>query len=51
MVRDSIENLMTYPWVSELVFGGALGLHGWYLDEAARQIRRLDPETDEFVPL
>lgn len=51
MIRASIENLMTYPVVVEAVMAGALGLHGWYLDEAARTILRLDPETDDFVPI
>lgn len=51
MVRVSIENLMTYPWVVERVMEGALGLHGWYLDEGQRLLARLDPESDEFVAI
>jgi hypothetical protein len=42
---------MTYPIVVEAVMAGALGLHGWYLDETERTIYRLDPEADAFVPI
>ena len=33
-VRLSIENLMTFPWISERVLAGELGLHGWHFDIA-----------------
>jgi len=28
----SLENLMSYPWISRLVHEGKLALHGWYFD-------------------
>lgn len=51
MVRGSIENLMSYPWIVEGVMTGIIGLHGWYFDDEARSLARLDPDSDEFVPL
>lgn len=51
MVRGSLENLMTYPWIVEGVMAGIIGLHGWYLDDAARTLARLEPDSDEFVPM
>jgi carbonic anhydrase len=49
IVRVSFENLMTYPWILDAVFGGALELHGWYVDEIARVFSRFDPDADSFV--
>jgi len=49
IMRLSVENLMTYPWIVERVMGGALGLHGWYVDGTGA-FERLDPATDEFRP-
>jgi len=51
MVRGSLENLMSYPWIVEGVMAGIVGLHGWYFDDDARTLARLDPETDDFVPI
>jgi len=48
IMRLSLENLMTYPWFVDRMFGGALRLHGWYVDDAGR-FERLDPGTDDFV--
>ena len=31
-VKDSLTNLMTFPWVKERVLAGKLTLHGWYFD-------------------
>lgn len=47
ILRLSVENLMTYPWIVERVLGGTLRLHGWYVDGSGA-FARLDPATDEF---
>jgi len=51
MVRGSLESLMSYPWIVEGVMAGIIGLHGWYFDDDARTLARLDPDTDDFVPI
>ena len=33
-VRQSLGNLMTFPWIGERVRAGALSLHGWHFDIA-----------------
>ena len=50
IMRVSIENLMTYPWIVEPVLAGAVTLHGWYVDADAGCFEILDPLTDEFRP-
>lgn len=49
LTRISFENLMTYPWVLDRVFNGAVELHGWYYDEVGQIFSWFDPATDEFV--
>jgi carbonic anhydrase len=51
MVRGSIESLMSYPWIVEGVMAGIIGLHGWSFDDETRTLARLDPDSDEFVPI
>src|SRR5690606_9682372 len=51
MIRGALENLMSYPWVLDGIVAGRLGIHGWYFDETARTLARLDPDSDEFVPI
>lgn len=33
-VRQSVHNLMTFPWIEERVRAGTLSLHGWHFDIA-----------------
>lgn len=33
-VRQSLANLMTFPWIAERVRAGTLALHGWHFDIA-----------------
>lgn len=48
VVRLSLENLMTYPWLLDRVLAGEVALHGWCLDADAPALWVLDPEADEF---
>jgi len=48
LVRLSLENLMSYPWLLERVLAGEVALHGWCLDAAPPSLWVLDPEADEF---
>ncbi|MGB0684011.1 MAG: carbonic anhydrase [Magnetovibrionaceae bacterium] len=47
-VLVSLENLMTYDFVSEAVESGHLSLHGWYLDIGKGALFRYDPRTKAF---
>ena len=31
-IRASVENLKTFPWITERVESGRLSLHGWWFD-------------------
>ncbi|ALK11057.1 carbonic anhydrase [Blastochloris viridis] len=50
-VRQSLANLMTFPWVRDRVKTGRLFLHGAYFAIATGMLERLDPATDRFVPM
>ena len=47
----SLENLLTFPWISERVESGSLLLHGWYFDIGIGQLYSYVPETAGFEPL
>lgn len=49
MIRVSIENLMTYPWVIDGAYSGRLGIHGWHIDGLTGTISSFDPSEDLFV--
>ena len=44
----SLENLLTFPWISERVEAGNLLLHGWYFDIDAGQLSSYAPEKTGF---
>jgi len=50
-VRQSIENLRSFPCVQILEAKGRLALHGAYFDVATGVLMRLDPVSGQFVPL
>ncbi len=50
-VMISLENLMTFPWIKELVAEGALTLHGLWTDIGEGGLSHYLPEQGEFVPL
>lgn len=47
-IAHSIENLTTFPFVSEAVASGKLQLHGGFFDIATGQLRLRDPDSGEF---
>jgi carbonic anhydrase len=47
----SLENLLSFPWVRELVDNKTLALHGWYFDIAAGELSAYSAETATFTPL
>lgn len=50
-VRQSIENLTTFPFIKERLANGRLRLRGAYFDIADGKLLALDPESDRFEPL
>jgi len=47
----SLENLLTFPWVSERIEKGTLALHGWYFDIHSGALEGVDLASGEFRPL
>ncbi|SNB46919.1 carbonic anhydrase [Geobacter sp. DSM 9736] len=46
----SLENLRTFPWISERIAAGTLSLHGWYFDISAGELLEYQPELGRFEP-
>lgn len=47
-IVQSLENLMTFPWIAERVASGKLELHGWYYDIRNGKLYELNSDTNEF---
>jgi len=41
-VHKSLNNLMSFPWISARVEAGQLALHGWYYDVRCGQLEQLE---------
>jgi len=50
-IRNSLDNLRTFPWLAERVAAGNLSLHGWWFDLDHGQLWGLDSEGKDFVRL
>ena len=48
-VKESLTNLMTFPWVKEAVLGNTLTLHGWYFDLGTGTLHIMN-HTGTFQP-
>ena len=47
-VLVSLENLMTFPCISQRVADGRLRLHGWYIDIRSCTLHVYDPVQQHF---
>jgi len=47
----SLENLMSYPWISSRVHQGQLALHGWYFDMQSGELYEYQPQRGVFEVL
>jgi carbonic anhydrase len=47
----SLENLLSFHWISDRVESGALLLHGWYFDIGVGQLLSYAPDKGSFEPL
>ena len=48
VVRLSLQNLETFPWVTERIANGSLELHGFYFDISNGFVQWLNPTEDKF---
>jgi carbonic anhydrase len=48
---NSLDNLMTYPWLKRKVDEGTLMLHAWYFDIGTGALLAYSPRQQEFLPL
>jgi carbonic anhydrase len=48
-ITDSLENLMSFPWIRERVEREELRLHGWYFDLDSGALTRFDRSSRAFV--
>jgi carbonic anhydrase len=50
-VENSLNNLMSFPWIRALVERGELELHGAYFGVASGRLLVRDPKTGRFEPV
>jgi carbonic anhydrase len=50
-IAQTLQNLMTFPWIRERVERGELQLHGWYFDIDAGDLLGYSAETKSFASL
>lgn len=50
-VLQSVDNLMTFPWIAERVEAGSLDLHAWYFDMESGHLKSYVPQTESFERL
>ncbi len=43
-VKESLKNLLTFPWVKERVEAGKLAIHGWYFDLETGTLHRMNKD-------
>ncbi|GJE62395.1 carbonic anhydrase [Methylobacterium trifolii] len=51
MVSQSIENLMTFPFIQERVKAGSTTIYGAHFGVATGELKIRDPATGDFVPV
>ena len=50
-ILNSLNNLMTYPWVREAIDQGKLSIHGWYFDLDRGELLAYSKRTGAFLPM
>jgi carbonic anhydrase len=50
-ILNSLNNLMTFPWVRRAVDEGRLTVHGWYFDLAAGELLAYSDRAGGFLPM
>lgn len=49
LILNSLNNLMTYPWIKDAVVSKTLTLHGWYFDMVHGMLLGYDAYANDFV--
>jgi carbonic anhydrase len=50
-IRNSLDNLMTFPWIRERVESSDLRLHGWYFDLEHGRLEGFDRTQGTFIQM
>ncbi len=50
-ILQSLDNLLTYPWLKRRVDQGLLKLHGWYFDIESGALMAYSARQQQFLPL
>jgi carbonic anhydrase len=50
-IKNSIQNLRTFPWIIELIQNKKLTLHGWWFDLKIGEIFCFDEDKNTFVTI
>jgi carbonic anhydrase len=50
-IMQSLENIISYPFVHERLKNGTLSLNGWYFDFESGNLMAYNPVTSEFETL
>ncbi len=50
-ILQSLDNLLTYPWLKRKVEQGKLMLHGWYFDIGSGSLMAYSPRQQQFLPM
>jgi carbonic anhydrase len=50
-ILQSLENLLSFPWIAQRMSTGDLTAHGWYFDLDQGELLGYDPAVKSFVPL
>lgn len=50
-ILNSLNNLMTFPWIKAAVEAGRLTLHGWYFDLEAGELLAYSKRAGAFLPM
>ncbi|MDC8757039.1 carbonic anhydrase [Janthinobacterium fluminis] len=50
-ILQSLDNLLTYPWLKRRVEEGVLKLHGWYFDIESGALMAYSMRQQQFLPL
>jgi len=50
-IRDTLDNLRSYPWSRERLDAGTLSLHGWWFDLETGDLWATDENNTAFLPV
>ncbi|HWJ93549.1 MAG TPA: carbonic anhydrase [Telluria sp.] len=50
-ILNSLDNLLTYPWIAQRVEQGVLKLHGWYFDMENGSLMAYSARQQRFLPM